>query len=400
MKKTLLLVVFLASCSGGTRSSGPDTVALTATTGAPGVATWSAWPQAGHDGHRSGAATVRGPQIGHLRWTRRLEGNVTPGPVIEPDGTIVAATNRGVLHGIDPASGADRWTFDGGGSYGIDLSTSPAVLPDGTILWPGPHDSLYGLSGKGRALWRETFPGQPSSPAVSADGRHAVVGSSDGTVRAFDVTGGGHRRLWSVTESGSSFGSVALSPTDPNRVYQTEDDRLLAIDNGTVAWSRTLGAVTEVSPAVGPDGTVVVGDNSHDERAFHPDGSLAWTYHRGYQTYSSPIVTADGTAWFGDHGAYVTGVDATTGALRGRFRGEHVEPKGGPSVGVWTSPLVDAAHDVYWGTRLGHIYGRSPSGASLFDISTGATVDSYPALTADGLLVVGVTDGRLLGIGR
>lgn len=59
---------------------------------------------------------------------------------------------------------------------------------------------------------------------------------------------------------------------------------------------------------------------------------------------------------------------------------------------------MDNRHDVYWGTRLGHVYGRAPSRAILFDLATGATVDSYPALTGDGLLVVGITDGRLLAI--
>ena len=37
---------------------------------------------------------------------------------------------------------------------------------------------------------------------------------------------------------------------------------------------------------------------------------------------------------------------------------------------------------------------RSP-----FDLALGSTVASYPALGSDGLLVLGVADGRLLGIG-
>lgn len=324
---------------------------------------------------------------------------MTPGPVVAPDGTIVAASNAGVLHALAPATGRDRWVFDGHGSYGIDLSTSPAVLKDGTILWPGPRQTLYALDAAGHLRWSESFPGQPSSPAVSSDGNVAVVGSSDGTVRAYDVARGGHRLLWALTVGGSSYGSVALSPVDPGRVYQTAGRELIAIDRGRVAWKRTLPELIEVSPAVAPDGTVVVGDNDPYEYAFRPDGHRAWTYFHGADTYSSPVVTDDGTTWFGDHRAYVSGVDVATGSLRARFRGEPVQPRGGNTVGVWTSPVIDSAHDVYWGTRLGHIYGRSPAGAVLFDIPTGATIDSYPALTADGLLVVGVTDGRLLGIG-
>lgn len=374
----------------------PGTQPLQQTGTAPGTSTWSAWPQAGHDAQRSGAATVRGPQTGRLRWTRRLEGNITPGPVVAPDGTVVAASNAGVLHGIDPATGADRWSFDGRGSYGIDLSTSPAVLPDGTVLWPGPHDTLYAVVA-GHELWRLVLHGQPSSPAVTGDASVAVVGSSDGVVTAVRLAD--HQVLWRTALGGTSYGSVALSPVDEHRAYQTVDDALVALQDGKPVWRRRTGDLVEVSPAVAPDGTVVTGSNDRYEVAYRPDGRRAWRFRLGAQTYSSPVVNADGTAWFGDHKAFVTGVDVRTGRLRARYRGESVQPRGGNTVGVWTSPLVDAAHDVYWGTRLGHVYGRTAAGAQLFDIATGATVDSYPALTGDGLLVVGVTDGRLLGIG-
>jgi hypothetical protein len=65
---------------------------------------------------------------------------------------------------------------------------------------------------------------------------------------------------------------------------------------------------------------------------------------------------------------------------------------------VWTAPLVDGSHRTYLGARHGHIHGFAPDGHQLFDLDVGATVDSYPALTADGALIVGVTDGRLLAI--
>lgn len=398
MNKGLALVLLLAACSGPGPVV-PDNVPLRDTSTSVASETWSPWPQASHDGRRSGSSPESGPQTANLRWTRKLEGNVTPGPVVAPDGTIVAASNAGVLQGLSPTNGKDRWVFDAKGAYGGDLSTSAAVLKDGNILWPGPHNTLYGLDSTGRLLWTEVFPGEPRSPAISADSGTAFVGSSDGTVKAFDVSRGQHRLLWSVALGGYSYGSVALAPDGSGRVYQTTDNKLIAIDQGRIAWSRRLPGLVEVSPAVAPDGTVVVGANDPDEYAFNPGGGVKWTYRHGAHTYSSPVITDDGTAWFGDHRAYVTGVDVKTGSLRARFRGEPIQPRGGNTVGVWTSPVIDGQHNVYWGTRLGHIYGRSPSGALLFDIATGATIDSYPALAGDGLLVVGVTDGRLLGIG-
>jgi len=66
------------------------------------------------------------------------------------------------------------------------------------------------------------------------------------------------------------------------------------------------------------------------------------------------------------------------------------------------------------GTRPGHVYGFDVRGHRLFgcvhtptersarlrpSIDAGATVDSYPALAADGTLLVGTEGGELLAIG-
>ncbi len=384
--------------------AGSGQLALTGHTSNPGTGTWAPWPQAMHDGRRSAASTALGPRTGRLRWTRNLEGNVTPGPVIGPHGVVYAASNAGVLHAIDPVTGADRWTYDGHASYGSDLSTSPAVLPDGTILWPGPHDTLYALSPTGRLLWRQPLPGQPSSPAVAIDGHSVYVGDASGTVTAFDVHAATHRLRWQLALGATSYGSVALSPTDPRRIYQGTGSDLVALDDrgssGTQAWRFPAQAAIEVSPAVGPDGTVVIGTNDPFEYGVTPTGTELWRYRRDAWTYSSAGVSADGLAYFGDHRGYLNAVDVRTGVLAARYQGRSSRP-GHTEAEVWTAPAVDSAHSVYWGSVTGHLYADDATGRRLFDLDLGPGVvlDSYPALGADGLLVIGATDGRLIGIG-
>ena len=52
--------------------------------------------------------------------------------MVGPNGTIYAASNGGVLHAINPSTGADRWTYDCGHTDpGSDLSVSSLVLADG-----------------------------------------------------------------------------------------------------------------------------------------------------------------------------------------------------------------------------------------------------------------------------
>lgn len=386
------LLVLLTACLP--RSTGTDSaVPLGGRTAAPGTATWAPWPQASHDARRSGASQSVGPQSGGARWTRTLEGNVTPGPVIGAGNTVYAASNAGVLHALDALTGKDRWTYDAGSAYGSDLSTSPAVLPSGAVLWPGPR-GLVALGPAGSVLWHLELDGSPTSPAI--DGGRVVVGTTSGSVYGIDARIG--KVLWQVDLGTTSYGSVALSPTDPHRSYQTAGFELVALDDNHVVWRRDLTELVEVSPAVAPDGTVVVGSNARRARAFSPAGRPLWDYDLQAQTYSSPVVTADGLTYVGDHKGVVTALDVRTGDVAARYLGPTERPTDNRSVGVWTSPVVDARHNVYWGSRSGHVVGMSASGKMLFDLNVDATVDSYPAL-GDGLLVVGLTDGRLMGIG-
>jgi hypothetical protein len=53
---------------------------------------------------------------------------------------------------------------------------------------------------------------------------------------------------------------------------------------------------------------------------------------------------------------------------------------------------------VYFGTQQGHLLGVAPDGSVLFDLALGSPIDAYPALTADGALIVGDRDGGLTAV--
>ncbi|MEP7179676.1 MAG: PQQ-binding-like beta-propeller repeat protein, partial [Pseudonocardiales bacterium] len=236
----------------------------------------SAWPAAGFDARHSSATGATGPQTAHVRWARELDGNVTPGPVIGADGTVIVATNAGVLHSLDPHSGADVWTFDGMGGYGVDLSTSAAVLRGGTILWPGPNDTLFALSSRGTLLWTERFAGQVLSPAVA--GRNRVyVADLAGHLTALEATGATHRKLWTLDVHGTAYASATVGPD--GTVYTAAGNDLVAVrdlgNTGAQLWRYRAKKIVEVSNAVAPDGTVVLGTNHDREYGIRPDGNKA-----------------------------------------------------------------------------------------------------------------------------
>lgn len=179
------------------------------------------------------------------------------------------------------------------------------------------------------------------------------------------------------------------------RLYTTTGRSLVAIDDlgdhATVAWTRDPGDdITEVSAGVTADHTALLGTNGSREWAYHPNGSPAWNSPRVI-TYSSPITPNGGVAYVGDHTGRVQVWDTRTGRL--------VASYGPLPAQIWSSTIVDRDYRLYFGTQDGHALGLAPDGSVLFDVPVGGPVDSYPALTADGALLIGTRNRMLTAIG-
>ncbi|WP_354569368.1 PQQ-binding-like beta-propeller repeat protein [Glaciihabitans sp. UYNi722] len=278
-----------------------------------------------------------------------------------------------MLHDLDPATGAERWHFDGGGHYGGDLSTSPAILADGTILWPGPGDTLFAVDPHGQLLWKQHFGGFVLSPAVAGDNR-VYVADMSGHLAALKVTNGSHRTLWSIALGGTDYGSPGVGPD--GTIYTATPLALVAVsDHGSsasVRWRFPVKKMIEVSSAVTPDGIVVLGTNNAGEHGVKPDG----------------------TAWFADNSGRVRAIDTRTGKLIST-----IQPIAPAREHAWTSVAVDARDDTYWGTQKGHLDGYDRDGKQLFSLDTDSGVASYPAIGADGTLYAGTLDGTLYAVG-
>lgn len=321
--------------------------------GLPGVGVLpvaaSAWPEAGYDARYSSATPAVGPQLAAVKWTRDLGADLTPGLVLETDGSVLAATNDGVLHDLDPHTGADVWTFDGHGSYGSDLSTSPAVLPGGTVLWPGPHDTLYALSKNGSRLWTLHCRGQVLSPAIAGAGR-VYIADLAGHVAALEITATSHREVWSLSLGGVDYASPTVGPD--GSIYTASGNDLVAVRDlgpkGAVLWRFHAKRMVEVSNAVTADGIVVLGTNNDKEYGINSDGSVAWSIDIGDNTYTSSIVRPDGTAWIGDNMGRERILDAHTGDVRAT-----ISPLPPGSQKNWTAVAADARDNAYWATTTG-----------------------------------------------
>ena len=337
--------------------------------------------------HRHAAAG----QIGVVRFARALDGPVVPGPVLAADGSLLAASAAGDLHALNPATGRDRWRFDGNGSYGSDLSTSPLQLPDGTILWPGPRDRLFALSAAGRLAWSVDLGATGLTPARGRDGT-IYEQDTAGTLHAIDASARtGHERWTLRTGSGASYGSAAVGRD--GTIYTTVGHELVAIrdhgSRGVVAWRFAARADIEVSPVVAPDGTVVLGTNDRYEYGIGPGGHERWRWRREVFTYSSPVATPDGLVRFGDHRGRLITLVAATGAVKRIDRG-HGQ--------VWGAPAVDAHGGVAFAGHPGEVFVINRSGLRTLHLTLGGPIDSSPAFGPDGTLYIGSENGRLYAL--
>ena len=264
------------------------------------------------------------------------------------------------------------------------------VLGSGDILWPGPDHRLFALTPAGTLLWSLTARAQVTTPVFDAAAHLLVVADQSGQISGYQLRAGRRapRRLWSRHLATGSYGSPAVAAN--GEIYETAGDGLFALTPaGRLSWNVPTPEPVEVSPAIATNGIVVFGSNDREEWGIDPDGRIRWRERIGNYTYSSPLALPGRRVIYGNHSGQMTLLDSDTGALVRRDQG---------SGELWTAAAVDRAGDVYFANRLGSVYGFDARGRRLFQFDAGGKFDSYPALAADGTLLVGDDDGVLYAI--
>ena len=82
-------------------------------------------------------------------------------------------------------------------------------------------------------------------------------------------------------------------------IYQgTDFNQLLAISpDGITKWAILTSRAVESTPAILPDGRIVVVDEAGTVYVANPDGTLSWTYVTGAGVGTSPAIGRDGTVY-------------------------------------------------------------------------------------------------------
>jgi outer membrane protein assembly factor BamB len=286
-----------------------------------------------------------GQEAGALLWRSPLLGSrgaIDACPAMAPDGTLYVTTADAQLAALDPG-GREKWSF----GVGSDIKSSPAIGDDGTVYFGSRDRRFYAVTPQGKQQW--SFPAGAwvdSSPAIAADG----------TI---------YFGCW--------------------------DNKFYALDSaGQKKWEFRTGGPIDSSPAIGADGTIYFGSHDGKFYALGPGGSCKWAFQTGGAIISSPAIGADGTL-------YITSVDGNLYA---------VTPGGDKRWQLHTggvresSPAIDeqgviclGVNSCIWAINPDGTRKWNPTGLCIDNGEHNWYFDSSPAVTADGVVVIGGDQG-------
>lgn len=214
------------------------------------------------------------------------------GPLALVGRTVIAGTYRGMVTGLNAASGSVRW------QRRLGTARIPAIAGDSGSAIVATVDSLFRLSAEdGRVLVRAASPGTIVSPWLQHGGL-LVAGTTDSIVVAIDPHDLQPR--WRVTLDAPVLDTPAAG-----------GDTIYAVTRrGSVYRITAAPAATELAelryPVTAPvvlfDGLVLLGGADGTLRAIRPDGTEAWRLQVRLPVDLGPVLLEDGLLAVGGNG--------------------------------------------------------------------------------------------------
>ena len=237
-------------------------------------------------------------KAGEILWSYTTGGLIVASPVVKA-GTVYIGSSNGSLYALGLADGIKAWSYATGGA----IWSSPAVDAAGVVYVTSEDGCLYALTSGGSRKWRyQTGSSVIASPAVSLDGV-IYFGSGDGGFYAINANG---TKKWRFETNRIIDSSAAIGPNGNlyfGTGYEGSDGRVYAVKaDGAELWHVDLpnGGVTS-SPAVDPSGAIYFGTCNKNIYAYLSDGTKLWEYATGDSVAGSPALGADGSVVVGSY---------------------------------------------------------------------------------------------------
>jgi outer membrane protein assembly factor BamB len=224
-------------------------------------------------------------------------------PAVGPAGTVYVGFNYyalvtlvGSLSAVS-SEGKKKWEYI---LPDYPLMSPPTAGPDGT-LYAGAgrldynEGNFIALNPDGTVKWSVSIGPVSSRPVFGADGT-VYVAVRDGTLHALHPSDGSEK--WATKPGITTTAYMAIGPDGTLYIGNDSDTFYAVKPNGAIKWTYETGGVVNTVPAIGSDGTIYVGAADRKLYAISPNGKKEWDYDLGGTPYS-PIVGADGTIYVG-----------------------------------------------------------------------------------------------------
>ncbi len=205
---------------------------------------------------------------------------------------------------------------------------------------------------------------------------------------------------WVRTLGGAAFSSPALAP-DGTVIIGTRDNSVRAYSpEGVALWAFQAGDWVDATPAVGPDGTVYAGSWDGYVYAIDRDGTLQWTFETGSAVIASPLLVGD-LLVIASLDGFAYGIDSASGLERWAYLVNSPVRAAPVTDTLGTGFIADAANRVHavnlatgvarWVTNLANL-------PPLLKPTPLRRVSGNLAFSQDGLLLVPSSDGVLYAL--
>jgi len=373
---------------------------------------------------------VSGGTFGQL-WSSAVEGQVYAQPLLS-NGTLLVATERNKVYGLDPATGALKWSKPlslgtpwnpadigcGDLTPSVGVTSTPVIDPVANVAYMTHKTYVSGTSGPARwymdavnlasGVEQPGFPVELGGTAQNAPGRTFLAADElqrpglllmDGVVYA---AFGGHCDhppwqgwIYGVSTAGKVTARYVDNATEEGAGIWQSGAGLTSDGAGTILFSTGNGGAPS-KPAAGKSPPANIGESVVRVRV-QPDGSLKPVDFfapfdapslDGYDAdFASGGVTGLPSEYFGTAAlphlavavgkqgyVYLLNRDSLGGVAQGPSGSDNVVQRLGPRGGVWSRPAV-------WPGDGGYVYIPTASGSS-----AGGNLDVYKyGLSGSGL---------------
>lgn len=322
------------------------------------------------------------------------------------EGTVyyIAVDSLGSEEGEVTLSITDAvWQFATGNRDDLDtrrptITNAPTVGPDGTVYASSSDSFFYAINPDGSLRWRVETQGYMDSngAALSHTGK-LYFGTNTGVAYSLDADTGNVE--WTLSEGNSPYFAGPAIATDGTVYFKQDEGVLRAVNSaGQPQWNYTVtGEPSYAGPVIRLDGSIILPANDGALHAVSSSGSRIWRYaplrDDGTEDtsgiFTSPAIDGAGNIYASTLNGTVFSVNPN-GELRWVFR----TPEPGENV---SSSIALGDDRAYFASYGGFLYSlESANGTMDWRASIEAQARaSSPAIAEDGSIVVGSYANKL-----